>query len=135
MPLFSIVQKCMAITLSIGFVAHDYEYTHKLADITLITVICLMAMLYFHALILLKELGYVEIQSADKKKYIYIMRGIISLFAILYCFNDYVYLSTAPLPTQDPIKTLVKDILNSIIVVIPEIVFRIIFAFRQKPNS
>ena len=135
MVTFTQVQKCMGITLTAGFVADDYEFSNKFLGATILSIVFLLSLAFFHALIFLREINYLELIALTKEIYIYLFRALIFAFIFVYCFSDYLYSTNSEQHITKRGENILEDIIQAVIIIIPEVVFRIIFLFKKKtPN-
>jgi hypothetical protein len=131
----SLLQKFMAVTLTTGFIAHDYYYINKYVIISLVTAFFLTAILWFHTLVFLHMAGYTEIISEAEAKNINRLRAVVAVITILLTFSDtvnQVVINKLPLLTY---KNITEAVFSLLLVIFPEMVFKMIFKYRRKEGQ
>ena len=132
MKILLILQWIMGGTLTAGFVAHDQYYVHKYLGITLYSVILLIAILWFHLIIFLEKAGYVEVISSKEGRRVQKIRFWVAILTILICFADCLNNIRVHNQSYFSYKNITATIFSMILVIFPEVVFKIVFVFRRK---
>jgi hypothetical protein len=122
----------MAGILTLGFFIHDIQYTSRYLGISLASVIFLVSLFCFQALIFLKEADLVEIRSIKAKNLVNIFRFVLSVFISAFCLFDYLTQLQIGADNWFSLKNIMIAAASIFIVAFPEIIFKIIFSFRPK---
>jgi hypothetical protein len=129
---FVFFQRMIAGILTAGFFAHDLYYTEKYVGLTIASLVFLTAVLSFHILVFVRHAGLAVVASKGSNQTIERMRiFMISLtlfFSVVDCAQEIQLQNQA----YSSFKSISTTILSLIIVVFPELVFKVIFLLKKK---
>jgi len=125
-----IIQRIMGATLTVGFFAHDIEFTEKLIGIRIVSIVFLTALFWFHVLVFLKEAKLAHINSLKHNQAVEQLRIIIAALSCVACLFD--NFRNAKLAGIDYLsfENICVNAITILVLVFPEFIFKIIFVFE-----
>jgi hypothetical protein len=116
-----------------GFFAHDIHYTLKFIGVSLTSLFFLIGLFWFHILVFLKESGAGVIDSAKANKTILVLRLIIITLSIVSCLKE--HFSNTRRPFLLTLENIIEGLISIILVVFPEIMFKLLFHIKGKRDA